>query len=115
MEMDVGYPYNYHMTQVCRALCLNVFSSIVTHINSSFTQVLWRASKYVGCGESVRAIEGVEGGYCRFQVCRYATAGNCNMGASRYSDGKVNWKASVLNDELRRCTTSCTPEPEGWC
>jgi hypothetical protein len=114
MELDVGYPNNFHMTQVRRAdVCLVVFSSPATHINSTFTQVLWRATKYVGCADSVKAIAGVEGGYCRIQVCRYAVMGNCAVGAHTFTDGSVNWKKSVLDDELRQCGTECAPE--GWC
>jgi hypothetical protein len=90
-----------------------VFFNCLSHRYTTFFKVLWRASKYVGCADSVQAIEGVEGGYCRFQVCRYAVTGNCAMGLNRYADGSVNWKASVLNDDLRQCGTSCTPE--GWC
>ena len=41
--------------------------------NGHLTQALWRASKYVGCGESVRDFRG---GVCRVQVCRYGRAGN---------------------------------------
>ncbi len=41
--------------------------------NGHLTQALWRASKYVGCGESVREFRG---GVCRVQVCRYGRAGN---------------------------------------
>jgi hypothetical protein len=113
-ELDVPFPENYHMTQVrCADVRLVVFSSTATHIKSIFTQVLWRATKYVGCADSVRAIEGVVGGYCHFQVCRYAVTGNCAMGLHQYADGSVNWKKSVLDDELRQCGTTCTPE--GWC
>jgi hypothetical protein len=45
-EVDVGYPHNYHLTQA-----------------------LWRASRYVGCGESEMDWNG---GTCRIQVCRYS-------------------------------------------
>ena len=45
-EVEVGYPHNYHMTQA-----------------------LWRASRYVGCGESEMEFNG---GTCRIQVCRYS-------------------------------------------
>ena len=41
--------------------------------NGHLTQCLWRASKYVGCGESVKDFRK---GVCRIQVCRYARAGN---------------------------------------
>jgi hypothetical protein len=38
-----------------------------------FTQVVWRATRYVGCGEAVRS-----GGGGHVQVCHYVTPGNCN-------------------------------------
>ena len=86
-----------------------VFSS-ATHRNSTYTQALWRASKYVGCADSVKAIDG---GYCRYQVCRYATAGNSNMGAFKKANGSINWwMTPMLNDESK-CGPDCTPE--GWC
>jgi hypothetical protein len=109
MEMDDPYPHNAHLTQVRRAtLYCGVFSS-VTHSSSAYTQALWRASKYVGCADSVKA---VDGGYCRYQVCRYATAGNCNMGAFKKANGSIDWMTPMLNDESK-CGPDCTPE--GWC
>ncbi|KAL3789501.1 hypothetical protein HJC23_009737 [Cyclotella cryptica] len=45
-EVDIGYPHNYHLTQA-----------------------LWRATRYVGCGESEMDWNG---GICRIQVCRYS-------------------------------------------
>lgn len=41
--------------------------------NGHLTQALWRASKYLGCGESEMPFRG---GICRVQVCRYSRAGN---------------------------------------
>ena len=41
--------------------------------NGHLTQALWRASKYMGCGESVKEFRN---GVCRIQVCRYSRAGN---------------------------------------
>jgi len=41
--------------------------------NGHLTQALWRASKYLGCGETVRPFRN---GVCRIQVCRYGRAGN---------------------------------------
>eukprot|EP00804_Cyclotella_cryptica_P013731 CCRYP_018844-RE/>CCRYP_018844-RE protein AED:0.15 eAED:0.15 QI:230/1/1/1/1/0.88/9/256/604 len=37
--------------------------------NAHLTQALWRPSKYLGCGESVKDFRN---GKCRVQVCRYA-------------------------------------------
>ena len=85
MEMTDGYPANAHLTQA-----------------------LWRASKYVGCADSVKEYRG---GYCRYQVCRYATAGNCNMGSYNSAIGN-NWMKPTLMDESK-CGPDCSPE--GWC
>ena len=41
--------------------------------NGHLTQVLWRSSENVGCGEASKPISG--GGMCHVQVCRYARPG----------------------------------------
>ena len=41
--------------------------------NGHLTQVLWRGSKYVGCGEASKPRDG--GGMCHAQVCRYTRPG----------------------------------------
>lgn len=44
--------------------------------NSMYTQALWRASKYLGCGESLNDFQ--QNGrtvYCRIYVCNYITKG----------------------------------------
>ena len=88
MEMGDGWPENAHLTQA-----------------------LWRASKYVGCADSFKSITGPKGqdGFCRVQVCRYVTSGNCNMGAYKSANG---WMTPMLMDESE-CGPDCTPE--GWC
>ncbi len=45
-EVKMAYPENFHLTQA-----------------------LWRASRYMGCGEAVKPWHG---GLCRMQVCRYS-------------------------------------------
>ena len=70
---------------------------------------MWRATKYVGCADSVKAIPG---GKCRYQVCRYARAGNCNMGYYYNATTGTNWMTPMLADETK-CGPECTPE--GWC
>ncbi|EJK68903.1 hypothetical protein THAOC_09884 [Thalassiosira oceanica] len=70
--------------------------------NAHLTQALWRASKYMGCGE---AEKDWQGGKCRVQVCRYAKAGNCNMGSFNATDG-VNWLEPMLSD-TSPCEPSC--------
>ena len=70
--------------------------------NAHLTQALWRASKYMGCGE---AEKDWQGGKCRVQVCRYAKAGNCNMGSFNATEG-VNWLEPMLSD-TSPCEPSC--------
>jgi hypothetical protein len=41
------------------------------------TQVLWRATNYVGCAQANR--NGERGDQCTIYGCWYARAGNCNM------------------------------------
>lgn len=47
--------------------------------NGHFTQVIWRATKYIGCGEASRA-------GCNYQVCRYVTPGNCNINEDNFME-----------------------------
>ncbi len=47
-----------------------------------FTQVIWRGTKYVGCGQASRR-------GCHIQVCRYIAPGNCNIGGLSLS-GAIN-------------------------
>jgi len=56
---------------------------------------LWRPSKYLGCGESVKAYGG---GQCHIQVCRYAKPGNCGMSTYNSTDGD-NWLVPMLKGE----------------
>ena len=69
--------------------------------NAHFTQALWRAARYIGCGESVKSMG--EGKMCRVQVCRYTRTGNCGMG-----DG-LNWKENMMED-YSNCGHACPPE-----
>ncbi|KAL7529682.1 hypothetical protein ACHAWF_003079, partial [Thalassiosira exigua] len=73
--------------------------------NAHLTQALWRASKYLGCGEAEKEYND---GMCRVQVCRYAKAGNCEMGAYNATEG-VNWLIPMLKDNSP-CEPSCPPE-----
>ena len=77
-EQGLGYPQNGHLTQV-----------------------IWRATHYVGCGESVKQLS--NGRTCHTQVCRYVKAGNCNM------KNFNNWKVPMLADDSP-CGTKCPPE-----
>jgi len=67
--------------------------------NAHYTQVVWRATQYVGCGEAVRNLGGQ---MCRIQVCRYARAGNCNV-------RNGNWRAEAWKDDTG-CGRSCPRE-----
>jgi hypothetical protein len=74
--------------------------------NLHLTQALWRATKYVGCADATR--EGEDGYVCRVQVCRYAKAGNCQLGKYNASDGD-NWLVPMLMDDTP-CGPECPPE-----
>ena len=68
--------------------------------NAHYTQVVWRATQYVGCGESVRKLS--DGESCRVQVCRYQPPGNCQV-----KNG--NWEAEAWKDETG-CGDPCPSE-----
>jgi len=74
--------------------------------NAHLTQALWRASRYVGCGDAVKNYN--DGSICRVQVCRYATSGNCAMGSFDAKEGD-NWLAPMLM-ERSGCGPDCPPE-----
>ncbi|KAL3800336.1 hypothetical protein HJC23_003632 [Cyclotella cryptica] len=74
--------------------------------NLHLTQALWRATKYVGCGDALR--EDDDGSVCRIQVCRYAKAGNCQMGKYNVTEGD-NWLIPMLMDDSP-CPPECPPE-----
>ena len=44
--------------------------------NGHRTQVAWRASKYVGCGQATKTYNGE---WCFISACRYMTPANCNV------------------------------------
>lgn len=66
--------------------------------NNSRTQVMWRATRYVGCADKM--VQRSDGSRCYASVCRYDRAGNCAMG--QYSD----WKIPTLMDHTR-CGPVC--------
>ncbi|KAL7465600.1 hypothetical protein ACHAXS_005911 [Conticribra weissflogii] len=74
--------------------------------NAHLTQALWRGSKYLGCGDSVRTFD--DGSICRIQVCRYARAGNCGMSSFDATVGD-NWLIPMLKD-YSPCPPECPPE-----
>lgn len=70
-------------------------------INQSMTQVLWRATRYLGC--SNKKIERDNGSICYVSVCRYARAGNCQI-----KNG--DWKTPTLAERSlcgRACPAKC--------
>lgn len=70
--------------------------------NGHFTQVGWRATKYVGCGMASKTFG--SGSTCNIQVCRYIKPGNCNVNSE-------NWYSNMLADE-----SWCDPQcPLGGC
>jgi len=68
--------------------------------NAHYTQVVWRATQYVGCGESHRSYGSNE--HCRVQVCRFTRAGNCNV-----KNG--NWRGEAWKDDTG-CGRACPNE-----
>ena len=71
--------------------------------NQTMTQVMWRASRYVGC--SNKSVKYADGSYCYVSICRYLRAGNCSM--KSYD----SWKTPTLMDSTG-CGRSC---PEKGC
>jgi len=63
--------------------------------NGHLTQVLWRATEWVGCADA-------HSGNTHVQVCRYARPGNCNM--ANYN----TWLEPMLMDESP-CGATCHP------
>lgn len=61
-----------------------------------WTQVIWRATKYVGCATAFRSSES-----CHVLVCRYVTPGNCARGVN-------TWLADTMQDTTR-CEPQCPP------
>lgn len=70
--------------------------------NKTMTQVMWRATRHVGCAD--KFIKNADGqGYCYASVCRYSRAGNCAM--KQYND----WKTPTLADHTL-CGKACPRE-----
>lgn len=73
--------------------------------NWHFMQVLWRATTHVGCADSVG--NKPNGAVCRYQVCRYSRAGNCDV--SRYDDGSKRWWDKAWLADSSGCRPFCPP------
>jgi len=71
--------------------------------NAHLTQAMWYPSQYIGCGESSKRMS--NGQACHMQVCRYAKAGNCNMGHYNSDQGN-NWMKAMMDDDSR-CGPMC--------
>lgn len=74
--------------------------------NAHLTQAMWYATRYMGCAESVKDMDG-NGKMCRFQVCRFAKAGNCMMDAHNAKVGN-NWMKAMMQDDSP-CGPMCPP------
>ena len=72
--------------------------------NQTMTQVMWRATRYLGC--SGKRLRNPDGRYCYASVCRYARPGNC--GVKSYDGG---WLGGALEDRTP-CGAAC---PEAGC
>jgi hypothetical protein len=66
--------------------------------NAHLTQALWRATRYLGCGDAVKNLD--DGAVCRVQVCRYVRTGNCSMGSYNPHEG-TNWLIPMLMGKLK--------------
>ena len=64
-------------------------------------QVLWRATKYIGCADAVSAPGATK--TCTSSVCYYAKPGNCAMG--KYTD----WQTPTFADDSK-CPPACPPD-----
>lgn len=83
--------------------------------NGHLTQVLWRATEWVGCADASSGTmeELHEDGWTKrivpvgphFTVCRYARAGNCNMPAPGED---ADWLTPTMAD-TSICGTACHP------
>jgi len=69
--------------------------------NQTMTQVMWRASRYVGCA-SKSVMNAEDGAYCYVSICRYSRPGNCSMLSG-------NWLDVTLRDHSR-CGKACPGE-----
>lgn len=69
--------------------------------NRTMTQVMWRATGYLGCSSKVTQYD--DGKYCYVSVCRYLRPGNCSVGSY------TNWLDATLSDRTP-CGKMCPGE-----
>lgn len=74
--------------------------------NWHFMQALWYATTHVGCADSKGTMP--SGAVCRYQVCRYATPGNCNVNS--FNDGSKEWWMKAIMNDSSNCQPFCPPE-----
>lgn len=58
--------------------------------NGHYTQVAWKATKYVGCGMAIKSVDADND--CAIEACRYLKPGNCNVDAN-------NWLSKMILDD----------------
>jgi hypothetical protein len=108
LAKNMGEPDTYGQFYPVENICRRWFEREETWPfpdNAHFTQGLWRSTRYLGCGEATKTMS--NGGTCHVQVCRYARAGNCNMGQYQSTVGD-NWKIPMLMDH-NPCGPACPP------
>lgn len=111
LAKNMGEPNTYGQLYPVENVCRRWFEREETWPfpnNAHFTQGLWRSTRYVGCAESTKTMS--NGGTCHVQVCRFARAGNCNMGQYKATVGE-NWKIPMLMDH-NPCGPAC---PSNGC
>jgi len=81
-------------------------STWVPPANNHFMQVLWYATTHVGCADSKGKKS--NGAICRYQVCRYARTGNCNV--KSFDNGSKEWWMKAVMSDSSNCKPFCPPE-----
>mmetsp|Transcript_11911 Transcript_11911/g.19508 ORF Transcript_11911/g.19508 Transcript_11911/m.19508 type:complete len:527 (-) Transcript_11911:215-1795(-) len=78
-------------------------------LNAHHTALNWYASRYFACADAEREIK--KDYVCHVQVCRYATAGNCNMSTFK-NNGVIDFKRAMMSDSSR-CGKQCPEKSSG--
>jgi hypothetical protein len=65
--------------------------------NAHHTALNWYASRYFACADAEREIR--DNYVCHVQVCRYATAGNCNMSGFKDGNGVIDTTKAFMSDK----------------
>jgi len=72
---------------------------------SKQSQLLWRATRYVGCATKVRRVRESRNAYCHVSICRYARPGNCGVAGV---DADTLREKTLADRSL--CGAACPPE-----